>query len=58
MTGNNFAVTSGQRRPDEDMLREEEGVIKCCKHIPEVSVAIRFPESKMAAKMAAKIFNF
>ena len=23
-TGNNFAVTSGQRRPDEDMLREEE----------------------------------
>ena len=23
-TGNNFAVKSGQRRPDEDMLREEE----------------------------------
>ena len=23
-TGNNFAETSGQRRPDEDMLREEE----------------------------------
>ena len=30
----------------------------CCKRIPEIGVAIRIPESKMAAKMAAKIFNF
>ena len=27
-TGISFAVTSGQRRPDEDMLREEEEEIK------------------------------
>ena len=41
---------------------ESHRVIKGCKTIPEVGVAIRSPESKMAAKMdakmAAKIFNF
>ena len=31
------------------------GGIKGCKTIPEVRVAIRLPESKMAAKMAAKM---
>ena len=31
------------------------GGIKGCKTIPEVGVAIRLPESKMAAKMAAKM---
>ena len=31
------------------------GGSKGCKTIPEVGVAIRLPESKMAAKMAAKM---
>ena len=31
------------------------GDIKGCKTIPEVGVAIRLPESKMAAKLAAKM---
>ena len=31
------------------------GIIKGCKTIPEVGVGIRSPESKIAAKMAAKM---
>ena len=32
-TGNTFAVKSGQRRPDEDMLREEDTVTKIAGYV-------------------------